>query len=79
MNVEDFDALFLKHERLANGLWRWSLFLVLTLCIGEFFLKRPWLFTTKFIHVNMYVDKGTWVSQRVKGQAMSQAEGQDQC
>jgi len=45
---------FWKHERLAVGLWRWSLFLVLTLCIPEFAWKCCWLFTTKLIDVNMY-------------------------
>jgi hypothetical protein len=47
-------ALFWKHETLAVDLWRWSLFLVLTLCIAEFVWKCSWLFTTKFINVNMY-------------------------
>jgi hypothetical protein len=43
-----------KHERVAVGLWSWSLFLVLTLCMAEFVWKSFWLFTTKFINVNMY-------------------------
>jgi hypothetical protein len=45
---------FWKHEKLAVGLWRWSLFLLLTLCIAEFVWKSSWLFTTKFINVNVY-------------------------
>jgi hypothetical protein len=56
--VEEFDAstvcIVWKHESLAVGLWRWSLFLVLTLCIAEFVWKCSSLFTTKFINVNMY-------------------------
>jgi hypothetical protein len=55
---EDFNASivcnFWKHERMAVGLWRWPLFLVLTLCIVEFDWKCSWLFTIKFINVNMH-------------------------
>jgi hypothetical protein len=47
-------ALFWKRESLAVGLWRWSLFLVLTQCIAEFVWKCSWLFTTMSINVKMY-------------------------
>jgi hypothetical protein len=31
-------------------LWRWSLSLVLTLCVAEFVRKHSWLFTVKLIN-----------------------------
>jgi hypothetical protein len=47
-------VLFWKQDRLAFGLWKWCLFLVLILCIHELVWKFSWLLTTKFINESVY-------------------------
>jgi hypothetical protein len=54
-------ALFWKHERLAVGLWKWSLFLVLTVCIAEFVWKCSWLLTTKAFANKFLTTQLRWV------------------
>jgi hypothetical protein len=48
------NALFWKQVRLAFGLWRWCLFLVLILLIDEFVWKFSLLLIIQFIKGSMY-------------------------
>ena len=45
---------FWKQDRLAFGLWRWSLFLVLILCIDESVWQISWLLIIKLINESIY-------------------------
>ena len=48
------NVLFLRKDRLAFGLWRWCLFLVLMLCIEEFVWKKSWLLIMNLINESIY-------------------------
>jgi hypothetical protein len=49
-----WNVLFWKQYRLAFCVWRWCLFLVLILCIGEFVWKFLWLFIVMFIDESIH-------------------------
>jgi hypothetical protein len=51
-----YNALFLKQDNLAFGLWKLRLFLILILCIDEFVLDVFCLLVMNFINKNIYSD-----------------------
>ena len=59
-------CVFLKHERLVFGLWRWCLFIVLKLCTYEFVWNVSPLFTIMFMHKNIYLHRAGKTSDLFK-------------